>query len=377
MNKNTKNCFLQGIISIIVPVYNVENYLERCLNSIINQTYKNIEIILVDDESKDSSYLICKKYEKLDPRIILVKQKNQGVSSARNYGLSIAKGEFIGFVDSDDYIAPTMYEILLDTMLMKNADIVDSRSKVFYFDEVLELYESNSVKDDTLIRQIISDDCRELYSKFFDVDIIRWSVYSKLFRRDVINDERFKGCNGEDTRFMLNIFKHCKVFVSIDNVLYFYFKGNTSSSTSSFTERTLDVLEFYMDFAKYLKIHKEFDKSDKCMAKYYILMLNYYARLKYSKIKNKRRYMISYKEKIRNDLEILIKNTKVSGLHKMDFILFNKFPELMATINYLIVKLFDKRRINNSITKKKQEYDFIRKQIRLKRMVTNRTSQIL
>ena len=108
---------MNKLISIIIPVYNVEKYLEDCLNSVVNQTYKNLEIILIDDGSTDNSGKICDLYAKKDNRIVVIHKENAGVSSARNVGLKIAKGLYIGFVDPDDYIAEDMYEILYQNII--------------------------------------------------------------------------------------------------------------------------------------------------------------------------------------------------------------------------------------------------------------------
>ena len=101
------------LISVIIPIYNIEKYVERCIKSIINQTYSNLEIILVDDGSSDSSPEICDKFANIDSRIIVIHKKNGGLSDARNNGLKIAKGNYISFIDGDDYIKPFMYEVLI------------------------------------------------------------------------------------------------------------------------------------------------------------------------------------------------------------------------------------------------------------------------
>ena len=106
-------------ISIIIPVYNVEKYLRRCLNSIINQTYKDIEIILVDDGSTDNSGKICDEYKEKDNRIVVIHKENGGLSDARNAGIDIAKGKYIGFIDSDDFADIRMYEIIYNNFQMK------------------------------------------------------------------------------------------------------------------------------------------------------------------------------------------------------------------------------------------------------------------
>ena len=110
-------------ISVIVPVYNVEKFIKRCLDSIINQTTKDLEIILVNDGSTDNSGKICDEYAKLDNRITVIHKENGGISSARNIGLDVATGEWIAFVDSDDYIEKDMYEVLYKTAIEKNVDI--------------------------------------------------------------------------------------------------------------------------------------------------------------------------------------------------------------------------------------------------------------
>ena len=113
------------LISIIVPVYNVEKYLSRCIESILSQSYKNLELILVDDGSTDLSYEICKKYKAEDNRVIITNQKNAGSSVARNTGLSYAKGEFIGFVDSDDWVLPNMFDVMISKALKHKLNIVE------------------------------------------------------------------------------------------------------------------------------------------------------------------------------------------------------------------------------------------------------------
>ena len=114
----------EPLISVIIPVYNVEEYLDKCIQSVLNQTYHNLQVVLVDDGSKDKSGEICDKYAKLDPRIQVIHQTNAGVSAARNVGLDTALGDYIAFVDGDDWIYQRMYEHLYGLMLQYEADIV-------------------------------------------------------------------------------------------------------------------------------------------------------------------------------------------------------------------------------------------------------------
>src|SRR5690554_2626737 len=112
-----------GLLSIIVPVYNMEQYIEKCIMSIFLQTYKNIEIILIDDGSTDNSGNLCDKYSVIDPRVKVIHKENGGLSSARNAGLEVAMGEYIGFVDPDDWIEPTMYETMYSNIKKNKSEI--------------------------------------------------------------------------------------------------------------------------------------------------------------------------------------------------------------------------------------------------------------
>ena len=120
------------LISIIVPVYNVEKYLKKCVDSIVNQTYKNLEIILVDDGATDNSGKICDELVELDNRIKVYHKKNGGLSDARNYGVERATGDYIGFVDSDDYIDAEMYEKLYEAIKKENVDVAECNLKIVY-----------------------------------------------------------------------------------------------------------------------------------------------------------------------------------------------------------------------------------------------------
>ncbi len=137
---------MEELISIIVPVYNVEQYLEKCVKSIIRQTYKNIEIILIDDGATDSSGKICDKLKLKDNRIKVIHKENGGLSDARNAGLKVAKGEYIGFVDSDDYIKEDMFETLYNLNKKYNSEI----SIVSYYeickDKLIAVRESDEVQ---------------------------------------------------------------------------------------------------------------------------------------------------------------------------------------------------------------------------------------
>lgn len=174
----------KGKISIIVPIYNSENDLDQCIESIVNQTYKNLEIILVNDGSTDNSVNICKNWEANDSRIILIDKQNEGVAKTRNEGLKIATGDYIGFVDHDDFIEPEMYKTMLVDMEEHNADIVMCSSTGIYEDgtttKAYPNYKSFEIEKESLIKRMQS------YEKIFCS-----SVWSKLYKRKVVRDLKF------------------------------------------------------------------------------------------------------------------------------------------------------------------------------------------
>lgn len=210
-------------ISVIVPVYKVEKYLARCVDSIINQTYKNLEIILVDDGSPDGCGAMCDEYAKRDERIKVIHKENSGQSAARNAGLDLATGDYIGFVDSDDRLAPGAYENLLKVLDGKS----DAIANFMYEREF-----SNGTRCPSIIPhtkdEIISVEnyVSELMMHVGDV-----SACTKLFPRGVIGDLRFAvGILNEDLLFMLEIATKIKEIVFVGKVGYYYFvrEGSTS-----------------------------------------------------------------------------------------------------------------------------------------------------
>lgn len=206
----------QPTISVIVPVYNVEKYLRRCLDSIMAQTYTNFELILVDDGSKDKSGDICEDYAKKDPRITVFHKENGGVSSARNIGLDNAKGDFVTFCDSDDYVSPKWLE---DFDVLSNKDIVIQGYKYKKAEHVeytaKEFFESS---DESLSR-------KELLERLLEYDNFGY-LWTRCFRRSLIEEYTLRFNTDyivrEDEDFILHFMKYVRCFktVSTNNYLY-------------------------------------------------------------------------------------------------------------------------------------------------------------
>ena len=197
------------MISVIVPVYNAEKWLEKCIESILNQTYKDIEVLLINDGSKDNSLEICRKYENLDSRIRVFDKKNEGVSKARNLGLDNAKGKYVQFVDSDDFIEPDMCEKLLDAIT--NADMSICGMRIWKGGKVLR---EPHIKNKTY-------NLRKRIDYYFELRKINLGPCNKLYIRSLI-DEPFKEdlTLGEDTLFVLNYMKNVSTVTSVSKCLY-------------------------------------------------------------------------------------------------------------------------------------------------------------
>ncbi|MBQ8795843.1 MAG: glycosyltransferase family 2 protein [Clostridia bacterium] len=217
---------MNEMVSIIVPVYNAEKTLERCVRSLIEQTYSNIEIILVNDGSKDDSLLICRQFEKNDNRVIVVDKPNGGVSSARNAGLDIANGEFVMFCDSDDWVEKKWCEILV------NSFESDYMVMCGFYTEGKQNVLPYETKANTTCKTYEKTDFSLLYLLGFNVP------WNKIYDRMVIEknllrfDERFN--NGEDYLFNLKYLSRIeKKIIFLDKCLYHYVWSNAGSLSSS------------------------------------------------------------------------------------------------------------------------------------------------
>ena len=244
-------------VSVIIPVYNVEKYLRQCLDSVVNQTFKDIEIIIVNDCSPDNSLQIIKEYQQKDDRIVLVNLKqNLGLGFARNEGLKIAKGKYITFVDSDDWVTKSFIEVLYNNILKSNCDFVSINC--FLYDDVLQTIKKEKEKetDSKHINQIITD--LEIKKEILALSTV-WSVWSKIFRKDFLieNNMNFQKYIMEDIRFMFEAYIHSNSFMFISNQEYFYRKSRKDSISSNINSRIYKFLEMFDDLKKFL-IDKNF-----------------------------------------------------------------------------------------------------------------------
>jgi len=224
-----------NLISVIIPVFNVEKYLSRCLDSVINSTYKNLEIICVNDGSTDNSGIILSEYAKKDKRIQIITQRNSGVSSARNAGLKVAKGAFITFVDSDDFITPWMYEFLLKGFVRESIDCVQSN--------YLRTWDKNPSLDRieyTIDDIIILSPAQAIREILKHGGLVRNFVWDILFKKETITEFFPDGRIYEDAAWLYHILDNCREISVIPSVLYYYMQREGSAVNRSINPDELD-----------------------------------------------------------------------------------------------------------------------------------------
>ena len=224
-------------LSVIMPVYNVVDYVERAVQSIRQQTYRNIELVIVDDGSTDGSYDICKQLAEADARIKLVVEENQGVSAARNNGLSVVTGAYVTFVDPDDWVDSTVYEKMISYMRENDSDI-----SVMGF--TAETDNGSYEQLEMAQQQVMTSQIALTY--LMDGKLYTWSIWDKIYHRRIMQNLIFDTdiVNGEDLLFNWQLFKRAKKVAYLPLHGYHYVK-RTESMTNSFSERKLSVLKAF------------------------------------------------------------------------------------------------------------------------------------
>lgn len=235
-------------ISIIVPFYNVEKYARKCIESLMEQTFRNIEIILVDDGSPDNCGTIIDEYAAKDTRIKAIHKQNGGLSSARNAGLDIATADIIGFVDSDDWVEPEMYERMVAAMEKTGSDIVVCNTAYDYMNKTT-YNEALAAKEAFTVRQ------PEALELLLDDKVFHNYVWDKIFKREIITDQFPSGVNLEDIRTTVRFFANANSVSYIPFVGYHYIQRMGSILHVHTTERCTHYLEARISQLEFLKAH--------------------------------------------------------------------------------------------------------------------------
>lgn len=230
------------LVSVILPIYNVEKYLDRCITSVVNQTYKNLEIILIDDGAKDSSPEICEKWTQKDERIVVVHKENAGLGMARNTGLNNAHGKYVAFVDSDDFLEENAIKKLLDSI--GDADTILCGHYIYYGDDHIEsrpiMYSGTVFEGNDVTEKILAEMMGALPSDPVDI-MLPVSVWHGLYSMKIINQYNIRFPSereliSEDMIFDIDYFSKAQKVTFIQDCLYYYRKNNEESLTSVYNE---------------------------------------------------------------------------------------------------------------------------------------------
>lgn len=318
------------LISVIVPIFNVEEYLEQCVESIINQTYKNLEIILVNDGSTDRSGDICNKYKHIDQRIVVINKANGGLSDARNAGIEMAKGNYIAFVDGDDWIEYTMYENLIQPIIEDKTDfafgIIERETRKYF---------ENRVSNNKMI--LSGKEILDAYIYPEHIPHILKSVCDKLYTRSIIGDIRFKvGIHGEDGPFNTSIMCKSDKCAFVPKIMYHYRdvrQGNISSygiiSPRLFSDRIPIALE---QIESLKKINRN-DLADQQLVIFISDLLKYFLEIERMEESNNK---FLYRENILKLIRDNKDNFYIISSHKSK----NKKLKIKLTIFMMSPKLF-------------------------------------
>ena len=323
-NKCEGNYFM---ISVIVPVYNVEEYLEECLESIRHQSYTDIEVILVNDGSTDSSKEICERFCQADSRFKLINQENQGQSVARNRGVKESVGQFIMFVDSDDVINTNVLEVLLPYM-KTDVDIVEcrmTRKKEEFF-----LNKTSTI--------VFDGNSKEAILNCIAFKEVKYCAFKKLYRREIVEKIPFlEGYIYEHVFTAINYLKHIRKIVVIDYIGYYYRVRPNSTMTKTFHEKNLDIFRVGNQLIDSFK-------EDEEMLPYIGYFMFYLGHAHYLKdgINTKSPYVDLYEDFIRNAAFIAKQSKEVVQKYRL-LRLYLFAPKYYTTITHPIYKSLQKR----------------------------------
>ena len=301
---------MKPVISVIVPVYKVEEYLDECIQSIINQTYSRLEIILVDDGSPDRCPEICDDWALRDKRIKVIHKQNGGLSDARNAGLDICTGDYIAFVDSDDWIKPNMYQIMLDAILREKADLCTCN--------IISCYPNRQVSWGGKAYTV--GDSEKMLDLLYSDSVFPVCAWNKLSRKELWKNFRFpvgKICEDAFTTYLL-IHKSERI-VQITDALYCYRIRPQSIMTASFSKKNMDEEEAWRNNYEFVKEH--YPQLYKKAFSFYLQSVNVLIR----KIKKEQRKQ--YQEEFRFLRSILVKN--------LFFMMFRSTTSIKYRVKYV------------------------------------------
>lgn len=315
----------KDLISIVIPVYNVERYLKKCINSIVNQSYKNIEIILVDDGSTDNSSEICDEYIKKDDRIKVIHKENGGLSDARNKGIDMAKGKYITFVDSDDYVENLYIEKLYEAICKQNAVVaICAIYKINENEQIISKigYQENLVKSG-------KETLKDLYQGHSLENIVAWN---KMYDITLFGELRYPfGKLHEDEFTTYKILYTADKVAIIADPLYYYRQSESSIMGRKFNIKRLDVLDAFEERSEFFKERNEIELYDLSLKTMSYSICKNYVKVKLN-VEDNEVILKSLIKRYRNNYKKIWKAENIDIKTKIKMLLFYLFPNLYFTM---------------------------------------------
>jgi glycosyltransferase involved in cell wall biosynthesis len=317
---------MSHLISVIVPVYNVELYLDKCITSLLRQTYNNLEIILVNDGSTDNSLEICEKYQLSDNRIFIINKKNGGLSSARNAGINIAKGTYLSFVDSDDWVEEDFIDTLYNQLEKYNADISQCGS-------IQEVIQDNGISRNAIIRSeevIIMTGIEALINlqdrKTYLDNVVAWN---KLYKRELFESLRYpEGMNHEDIAIIHELLYSARTIAVNRSTLYHYIQRTNSITSSKFNIKKLDTIHALERRLDFFHENNEPELIAITLPHYFRALLANAAGLFFSSFDNKKIYLDEILAKINKSINHFSMNKYMSRADKLLLAVYRTHPIL-------------------------------------------------
>jgi len=310
-------------LSIIVPIYNVERYLRKCIDSVLAQTFTDFECILVDDGSPDNCSAICDEYAKKDSRIRVIHKENGGLSDARNAGLDIAQGEYIGFIDSDDYIHERMYEILVEKAISTDVDIV--ACGVYNVAENGEtLGKWPNLSNDKVYK-------KKDFIDNFHPDVrrdIMTAVWNKIYKREIFSTLRFPfGKYYEDAYIQLDIWNQCDMIAVVKDTLYYYLIRQEGIMRQKFSAKKMHLIDCaYRQYVFFVKQDNPVQINYTLSVYLTNYLMTYYAVS--LREKSYKKEFLHYKKQFGGLLIKCLRNPIICRLKKITLLISIPFPYL-------------------------------------------------
>lgn len=311
-----------GKVSVIVPVYNVEQYLEECINSILHQTYEYLEILIIDDGSSDSCGKIADEYVKKDGRIKVFHKENGGVALARNFGLKHATGDYCCFIDSDDYYEPTFVEKMVYALNEHNADMVFCNYYSNYIDNEVPSQKLQEIENGT----VFSPD--EFMYRLYAVSGMFCFVWNKMYKKEIFHNLEFQDMICEDSQIMLYITDRCKKIVYISNVLYHYRRRKSSILNADKEAILLAELKWVKDHMNTLSVtqrHRLFNQTQKLFIRKILEKYHFCSRKTRKEI---------VKPLLKEEMRKFIRNPEVDSKTRVKYFLLSGFPYIVGKIAF-------------------------------------------